>query len=109
MNLIYVMTIFSPGTHFYDYLHPTMLQKGISEFLLTSLFTDVDLIVHPTLSISSAASAARPAPAPVRFPAHRIVVSVKCRILRQLFEENPEQREFHMQHITDPHILFLFL
>ena len=83
-----------------------MLQKGISEFLLTSLFTDVDLIVHPTLSTTTAAAAR---PAPVRFPAHRIVVSVKCRILRQLFEENPEQREFHLQHIADPHILFLFL
>ena len=94
------------GTHFYDYLHPTVLQKGISEFLVTTLFTDVVLIVGSEAgktSISTSSSSVQ------RFPAHRIVLSVKCRALRILFEENPDQREFYLEHINDPDILFLML
>ena len=83
-----------------------MLQKGISEFLVTTLFTDVVLIVGSEAgktSISASSSSVQ------RFPAHRIVLSVKCRALRILFEENPDQREFYLEHINDPDILFLML
>ena len=95
--------VFVSGTHFYDYLHPTQLQSGITEFLLSSQHSDVILIVTPPPTPES------PSPTAVRFPAHKIVLSSKCRVMRTLFDACPGQTEFHVDHISDPNVLFLLL
>merc|ERR1712142_215351 len=97
------------GTHFYDYLHPTMLQKGVSQYLLDPSFTDVVLVVpvHSPTSASTSSSSSSPStssPTVVRIPAHKIILSVECRIFRNMFLQNPEQKEFYLADIKDPHV-----